>query len=131
MLSNIIHDFSFWDTLWCVIFKSRCYKGKKYYVKYHFLPRRNTFGQTAVNFAVVSLTTNHVLNSKAEELDDCVTCLLKFIVLCSKKVFKIELSRHQIRTIMYYGFRYKREWMSQKMCQCLGINIVSYYTVKV
>ncbi|GBM36560.1 Histone-lysine N-methyltransferase SETMAR [Araneus ventricosus] len=45
----------------------------------------------------------------------------------------MELSRQQIRTIMYYEFRYKRSATEchQKMCESLGINTVSYDTVKV
>ncbi|GBN28954.1 hypothetical protein AVEN_110176-1 [Araneus ventricosus] len=45
----------------------------------------------------------------------------------------MELSRQQIRTIMYYEFHNKlsaTEYL-QKMCESLGINTVSYDTVKV
>ncbi|GBL91829.1 Histone-lysine N-methyltransferase SETMAR [Araneus ventricosus] len=45
----------------------------------------------------------------------------------------MELSRQQIRTIMYYEFRNKlnvTKW-HQKICESLGINTVSYETVKV
>ncbi|GBL89034.1 Histone-lysine N-methyltransferase SETMAR [Araneus ventricosus] len=45
----------------------------------------------------------------------------------------MELSRQQIRTIMYYEFRNKfsAHECHQKMCVCLGINTVSYDPVKV
>ncbi|GBN80024.1 hypothetical protein AVEN_180621-1 [Araneus ventricosus] len=45
----------------------------------------------------------------------------------------MQLSRQQIRTIMYYEFRNNRSATEchQKMCGSLGINTVSYDTVKV
>ncbi|GBM06917.1 hypothetical protein AVEN_147854-1 [Araneus ventricosus] len=45
----------------------------------------------------------------------------------------MELSRQQIRTIMYYEFRNKLcgTECHQKMCESLGINSASYDTVKV
>ncbi|GBM35843.1 Histone-lysine N-methyltransferase SETMAR [Araneus ventricosus] len=45
----------------------------------------------------------------------------------------MELSRQQIRTIMYYEFRNKLSATEchQKMCESLGINTVSYDAVKV
>ncbi|GBM25888.1 Mariner Mos1 transposase [Araneus ventricosus] len=45
----------------------------------------------------------------------------------------MELSRQQSRTIMYYEFRNKLSATEchQKMCESLGINTVSYDTVKV
>ncbi|GBN58105.1 hypothetical protein AVEN_197855-1 [Araneus ventricosus] len=45
----------------------------------------------------------------------------------------MELSRQQIRTIMYYEFRNKLSATEchQKMCESLGVNTVPYDTVKV
>ncbi|GBM01617.1 hypothetical protein AVEN_60029-1 [Araneus ventricosus] len=45
----------------------------------------------------------------------------------------MELSRQQIRTIMYYEFRNKLSATEchQKLCESLGINTVSYDTIKV
>ena len=90
---------------------------------------------TAAISLVVKIFTNGLHYSKAENLNygivQLVTCNL--FSLFVKKVFKMKLSRQQIRTIMYYEFCNKLSATEchQKMCESLGINTVSYDTVKV